>query len=173
MQILFLFLLLISPSFFTGRAIAYDNVHPLEQLEQTTVNLLELRVNKLDLFLKCHRSFERQPEISKKAKGIFEEIWYGECSYDTSLERIIFIIHLGSPLSQRCGNWISKNEYAKALFESLLSMAQKHIHKNLTKDDIAIFCNGSLSENRFSLKDEILFFTWENGKPIYEDAFFE
>lgn len=149
--------------------------HPLDLLDQTIPSFLDLKINKLDLYLQSHRSFERQPEVSKLAMGIFEEIWYSECQYDKEQKKIIFTVHLGSPLSTKCRYWITRDEYAKELFNTLIIMAKKHIHEGLTNQDVTLYCMGHNEESWAENKNnkEILIFKWENGLLIYDDTFFK
>jgi hypothetical protein len=171
--------------------------HPFETLNNTPASLLDLRINKLDLLLHIPNNLVTQPNISTAARHIFIGMaaypyYWGhiECQFDAKKQKIIFTAHLGSKLSDQLFYFKAalqyqgidtsspiaiKKNYAKELFDSLVIMTQRHIHSDLTEQDVILlvkgFRDGDWSVNKTS--DEVLIFIWKNGVPHYKEPFFE
>lgn len=158
-------------------------------LASQTPTMLDLKVHKLDFLLRAPREFHGSVSctFSLEEGSKFEWVTtysltvpsFGECEKDLLTPRLIFTIHL--PI-----NWLnatdyrydeSMNEYVpdlqgyqiiRNLFEELVKKAQRYVHESFSPEDALVFIKAPLSQN----SAEELIVIYENGIPLYQDAFF-
>lgn len=152
-----------------------------DELDNLTPTVLDLKIQKLDCLLHVPREFS-ETWLFKDGDEIVEYkaselvLNFGSCEKDSKSKRIIFSIHL--PFSW--GTWttrypkesdipeLQRHQIARNIFEDLILLAKKHIHESFSPADAVVFMNAPPCIDA----PEELIIIFENGIPLYQDAFF-
>jgi hypothetical protein len=157
-----------------------------EALENCIPTVLDLRIQKLDLLLRGPLRFTLEYTNSERSINFSSSIKidiFGECEKESKNKRIIFLVHLpflwknqvlylldeNDINTLNSPPLIPKHQIIRKIFDELILLAKKHIHESFTPDDAIVFMKAPPIEN----VSEELIVIFENGIPLYQDAFFK